>query len=170
METKVIRSHRRRRTVSARFADDIMYIYVPADISDGKLAEVIKNFKGRFEKRKLKKELNLKENLNEVAQRLNKKYFGGKLEIDSIEYAANQHKIFGSCSYRKGTIRISYRLAKIPQWVRDYIIVHEMAHIIQPNHSKSFWDIVSRYKLAERARGYLIAKGFEPEAESDIEK
>ncbi len=169
METKVIRSHRRRRTVSARFADGIIYIYAPVGISDEKLTEVIKNFKRRFERRKLKKELNIKENLNEVAQRLNKKYFGGKLKIESIEYAANQDKIFGSCNYRRGTIRISHRLAEMPQWVRDYVIVHEMVHIIQPNHSKSFWDIVSQYKLAERARGYLIAKGFEPEAESDIE-
>ncbi|MCK4244969.1 MAG: M48 family metallopeptidase [Candidatus Omnitrophica bacterium] len=170
MEIEVIRSHRRRRTISARFADGIMYIYAPVGISDEKLAEVTRNFKRRFERQKLKKELKIKENLNEVVRRLNEKYFGGKLKIESTKYAVNQHKRFGSCNHRKGTIRISYRLAKMPQWVRDYVIVHEMAHIIQPNHSKSFWDIVSRYKLAERARGYLMAKGFEPEAESDIEE
>ena len=169
METKVIRSQRRRRTISARVVDGKMHIYAPVGTSDEKLAEVTRNFKRRFEKRKLKEELNLKENLNEVAQKLNKKYFGGRLKIGSIEYAANQDKIFGSCNYRKGTIRISHRLTKMPQWVRDYVIVHEIAHIIQPNHSKSFWEIVSRYKLAERARGYLIAKGFEQEAESDLE-
>jgi len=169
MEVKVIRSHRRRRTISARLIDGIMYIYTPVSISDEKLKEVIENFKRQFERRKLKEELNFKENLHQVAQGLNEKYFGGKLKIGSIEYAVNQHKRFGSCNYRKGTIRISHHLTKMPQWVRDYVIVHEMAHIIQPNHSKFFWDIVSQYKLAERARGYLIAKGFEPEAESDID-
>ncbi len=55
----------------------------------------------------------------------------------------------------------------MPDWVRDYVIIHEMAHLIEPNHSKAFWDIVSRYKLAERARGYLMAKGIEPEAQPD---
>ncbi len=145
-----------------------MHIYAPVRVSDDKLTEIIRNFKKRFERQKLKKELKIKENLHPVAQKLNKKYFGGKVKIASIEYAANQHKIFGSCSCRKGTIRISHRLTSMPQWVRDYVIVHEMAHIIQPNHSKSFWEIVSRYKLAERARGYLMAKGLESEEEIKI--
>lgn len=168
METKVIRSYRRRRTISARVVDGKMHIYAPVGVSDDKLTEVIRNFNKRFERQKLKKELKIKENLHPVAQKLNKKYFGGKVKIASIEYAANQHKIFGSCSCRKGTIRISHRLTSMPQWVRDYVIVHEMAHIIQPNHSKSFWEIVSRYKLAERARGYLMAKGLESEEEIKI--
>jgi predicted metal-dependent hydrolase len=57
----------------------------------------------------------------------------------------------------------------MPEWVRDYVIIHEVAHILEPNHSKAFWDIVYRYKLAERARGFLIAKGMEENQESDIE-
>ncbi|GAG30130.1 unnamed protein product, partial [marine sediment metagenome] len=39
----------------------------------------------------------------------------------------------------------------------------------EPNHSKAFWDIVYRYKLVERARGFLIAKGMEDNQELDIE-
>ena len=159
METKVIRSYRRKRTISARVVDGKMHIYAPVGVADEKLTEVIRNFEKRFERQKLKEELKSKENLHSVAQKLNKKYFGGKLKIGSIEYVSNQNKIFGSCSCRKRTIRISHRLASMPQWVRDYVIVHEMAHIIQPNHSQSFWEIVCRYKLTERARGYLMAKG-----------
>jgi hypothetical protein len=47
----------------------------------------------------------------------------------------------------------------MPEWVRKYVVIHEMAHLVEPNHSRAFWDIVSRYKLAERARGYLMAAG-----------
>ena len=101
--------------------------------------------------------------------RLDKKYFNGKIKIESIEYVTNQQKICGSCNYKKKTIRISHYLTHMPEWVRDYIIVHEMAHILEPNHSKAFWDIVYRYKLAERARGFLIAKKMEDNQELDIE-
>ncbi len=157
MEVKVIRSRRRRRTVSAQMVGEAMYVHAPRDIPDGKLEKVIEDLKIRLEKRRVKKELNVKESLEKIGQRLNKKYFAGKVKIKSIRYVANQHKQFGSCNHRTGTIRLSQRLTGMPEWVRDYVIIHEMAHIIEPNHSKSFWLLVSRYKLAERAKGYLMA-------------
>ena len=65
---------------------------------------------------------------------------------------------WGSCTIGTATIRISTRLAGFPDWVLDYVIVHELAHLEVPDHSASFWKVVDRYPKAERARGYLIAK------------
>lgn len=45
----------------------------------------------------------------------------------------------------------------------------EMAHLVEPNHGYAFWNIVSRYELAERAKGYLVAVGLDSENEQDLE-
>ena len=58
-------------------------------------------------------------------------------------------------------MRLSSALARFPDWVVDYVIVHELAHLEQPNHTPEFWRLVERYPKAERARGYLLAKGGE---------
>ncbi len=59
------------------------------------------------------------------------------------------------------TIRLSHRLLEMPRWVLDYVIMYEMTHLVQPDHSRVFWTKVAEYKLTERARGFLMAKGME---------
>jgi hypothetical protein len=159
MEVKVIRSHRRRRTVSARLVEDTLLVNAPLMLSQPRLDRIISGFKVKFEQKKLKSELEKKQSLYDTARRLNKKYFANQLKISSIEYVTGQSRKFGCCNYDSGNIRISHRIGLMPVWVRDYVIIHEMAHLIEPNHSRAFWAIVSRYKLAERARGFLLAAG-----------
>ena len=168
---KILRSNKRKKTISARLVGGVMSVYAPVDISDSELKKAIDKLKKRLHNRKLKRELDKTQDLVSIAQRLNKKYFDNRLKIRSIEYASNQNRIFGCCNYKLRKIRISQRLMHLPYWVRDYVIIHEMAHLIEPNHSRAFWGIVYQYKLTERAKGYLMAKGFNPEEESaDIEQ
>lgn len=94
------------------------------------------------------------------AQELNKQYFNGALTF-SISYVTNQHARYGSCTSVDRSIRISDRVQRMPSWVQDYILLHELTHLVHPNHSKKFWEIVNQYKYAERAKGYLFALGAE---------
>lgn len=161
MEIRIIRSHRRRRTVSARMDKDVLLVNAPAILSQHRLEKIVMDFKSRFEKKAIKDELDRQQDLTLIARRLNKDYFDNALKINTIEYVTNQESKFGCCNYRSGNIRVSHKIGLMPSWVRDYVVMHELAHLIEPNHGRAFWDIVSRYKLAERARGYLMAIGLE---------
>lgn len=103
--------------------------------------------------------LNAGDALERAARRLNRRYFDGKLRWRSILYVSNQRSRFGSCTPEDGTIRISHRVADLPAWVRDYVLVHELAHLVDVSHSAAFHEFVDRYPLAERARGYLLGLG-----------
>ena len=156
---KILRSKKRRRTVSARIVKDILIVRAPQYLPESRLQKVITEFKARIERKQLKEELNKSENLVQRVKEFNLQYFENKLTVNSIEYVTDQNSKFGCCNYRTGCIRISHRISAMPQWVRNYVIIHELAHLVVPDHSKAFWEIVNRYKLAERARGYLIAAG-----------
>ena len=99
--------------------------------------------------------------LERRARELNRQYFGGKLRWKSVRWVSNQNTRNGSCTPSQGTIRISHRLAKMPAFVRDYVLVHELAHLVEANHGPRFWKLVNRYPRTERARGYLMAVGLE---------
>jgi len=159
---KIIRSTRRKKTISARVVGNEIHVYLPASLPQSDEEKYVNEMIGKLEKRKRRQELNKDGGyLAKRAKEINKKFFNGKLNFASINYVTNQTSKFGSCSCKKATIRISDKIAEMPSWVIDYVIIHELAHLIEPNHSKNFWDIVNRYKYAERARGYLIAKSME---------
>jgi predicted metal-dependent hydrolase len=161
VEVKIIRSKRRKKTVEARLESGVLVVRAPATISDSELAPIIEKLKAKVEKRLRRHQRQSDKALEARARELNRRYFDGKLTWGSIRYVTNQNKRFGSCTPNYGTIRISHRVEPMPAWVRDYVIVHELAHLVEPNHSRAFWDLVNRYPKTERARGYLIAIGME---------
>jgi predicted metal-dependent hydrolase len=75
----------------------------------------------------------------------------------SIRFVGNQASRWGSCSPASGEIRISDRVAAFPGWVLDAVIVHELAHLVEANHSSAFHALADRYSKQERAYGFLLA-------------
>lgn len=165
-KVKVVRSARRRRTAAARMHKDTMYVHVPAKVSAERLESIIKDFKEKLQKKMLKARLNSAEDLTKRAGRLARQIFGRPLDVASIEYVTDQWSKFGCCDFRHRSIRISHHVAAMPSWVRDYVLVHELAHLVHPDHGSDFWALVNRYRLTERAKGYLLAKGYDLQDEN----
>lgn len=157
---EIIRSDRRRKSVSAELKNGVLLVRAPAAVSDAELAPIIDNLRSRLRKRTQRTPA-ADADLQQRAEELNRRYFNGRLHWQSIRYVTNQNKRFGSCTPSHGTIRISHRLATMPDWVLDYVIVHELAHLEEANHGRRFWQLVNAYPLTERARGYLMAVGME---------
>jgi predicted metal-dependent hydrolase len=94
--------------------------------------------------------------LVERAKKLNARHFGGRLRWSSIGFADMEH-LWGSCTFTDGAIRIAKRAAALPEWVLDYLVMHELAHLVHSDHGAEFHELENLYPLAERAKGYLLA-------------
>jgi hypothetical protein len=154
---RVIRSARRSRTVSARMNQGVLEVRIPARMSRASEAHWVDRMRAKVLAGRSQRVPPSDASLRQEADALNVKYFGGALRYESIRYVDNQQFRWGSCTPSDGTIRVSSRLASVPAWVREYVIVHELAHLLEPNHSADFWKLVSAFPLTERARGYLLA-------------
>jgi predicted metal-dependent hydrolase len=161
VKVEVVRSPRRRKTITAERRNGRVVVRLPAGLSRAEERQWVDRMVTRLEERERTERLNARRNLDRSARRLNIEYFGGRLGWRSIRYVHNQRDRYGSCTPEDATIRISHRVAEYPGWVREYVVMHELAHLEEPTHSARFWWLVSRYPLAERARGFLIAKGWE---------
>ncbi len=161
LSIQVIRSKRRKKTVQAKLDGNKLLVYMPVGLSEKEESELIQKMKTKVENKRTRKALNGDDYLEKRANEFNKKYFDGKLVINSIKYVTNQNTRRGSCTPARGSIRISHELAEMPKWVLDYVIMHEIAHLEHPDHSRKFWNKVNEYKYTERARGFLICKEME---------
>jgi predicted metal-dependent hydrolase len=161
----VRRSARRRRTVSAYRDGDRTVVLIPARMSRAEERRWVSVMLDRL----AAQDARLKpsdEALLARASDLSKKWLAGKARPASVRWASNQGARWGSCTPVDGTIRLSTRLQGMPSWVVDYVLLHELAHLLVPGHGPDFWELVERFPKTERARGYL--EGVSATAQLDL--
>lgn len=80
------------------------------------------------------------------------------VDIAAIKIIDSRYR-WGSCTL-KNNINLNWRLIKAPMFVIDYIIVHEIAHLFEPNHTSQFWNIVqAQTPTMEKAKAWLKENG-----------
>lgn len=155
---EVRRSPRRRRTVSAYRDEGRTVVLIPARFSKAEERRWVADMIARLDARDGRARRGPRASDAALASRarsLSGELFGGRATPASVRWVDNMTTRWGSCTPADGTIRISSRVRAMPTWVLDYVLVHELAHLIAPGHDRRFWALVDRYPRTERARGYL---------------
>ncbi|QGN59469.1 DUF45 domain-containing protein [Nostocoides sp. HKS02] len=153
-DIEVRRSRRRRRTVSAYREGNRTIVLIPARFTKAEEQHWVETMVERLAKGDRKRrpsDAQLKARAAELSQR----HLGGLAKPSSIRWVTNQNSRWGSCTPADGTIRISTRVKGMPAYVLDYVILHELAHLVAPGHGPEFWSLLTSYPRLERARGYL---------------
>lgn len=151
LPVEVIRSPRRKKTVQARITNGTIVVRVPDGLSSAEESRLVDSIVKKVTRKIGTGSVDLEARARRLARRFELP------EPTSIEWSDRQHTRWGSCTTAHGTIRISSRLSSAPDFVLDFVIVHELAHLRVTGHGPDFQALVQRYPQAERATGYLMA-------------
>jgi predicted metal-dependent hydrolase len=154
---EVRRSPRRRRTVTAYRENGRTVVLIPAAFSAAEEQRWVDEMVAKLETREERRRRNLGSDgeLMARAGALSEAFFAGRAVPASVRWVDNQNRRWGSCTPSERTIRLSTRLRGMPEFVVDYVLVHELAHLLEPSHDERFWALVRAYPRTERALGFL---------------
>ena len=158
-EIEVRRSARRRRTVSAYREGARIVVLIPARFSRREEADwvgrMVRDVEAREDRARRRGPGASDDALLQRAIHINRRYLDGLAVPASIRWVDTMASRWGSCTTVDRTIRLSNRLRDFPSWVTDYVILHELVHLLVPGHGPDFWALAARYERTERARGFL---------------
>ncbi|MEP6599615.1 MAG: M48 family metallopeptidase [Actinomycetota bacterium] len=154
---EVRRSPRRRRTVSAYRDGERIVILIPAQFSRPEEERWVDDMVTRVTKRESRERGPRRSDtaLLRRSRELSARYLAGRADPASVRWVDTMRSRWASCTPADRAIRVSTRLRDVPSWVLDYVLVHELAHLLNAAHGPQFWALVERYPRTERARGYL---------------
>jgi hypothetical protein len=156
---EVRRSRKRVRTVTAYREGDTTVVSIPARFTRAQEREWVHRMVTRLAAQESRRRPS-DDQLASRAAELSARYLGGAARPSSVTWSSKQGRRWGSCTPLDGTIRISTRVRGMPRWVLDYVLLHELAHLLQPGHGPAFWALVEAYPRTERARGFLEGVSF----------
>ena len=148
---------RLRRNYRWRIEGERLIVERPARVREADLRATVERIRERAAAYLQRQTTHTDAALLARARRLLARYFPERPTLRAIAWSRRQHCRHGSCTGGAGSIRLAAHLQRYPAWVVDYVLVHELGHLLHPDQSPAFWAVVNRYPLAERARGFLLA-------------
>jgi len=163
---EVRRSARRRRTVAAFWENGTAVVAIPAHFTRAQEADwvhrMLEKLRSQGEKRSSGAGRRPASDaaLAAHAAQLSARYLGGRSAPTSVRWVSNQNSRWGSATPADGSIRLSDKLRPMPQWVIDYVLLHELAHLLVAGHNAAFWKLLEAYPETERAKAFLEGVSF----------
>ncbi|MGJ3404370.1 SprT-like domain-containing protein [Glutamicibacter sp. Je.9.36] len=157
---RVLRSAKRKKTISSQWRDNRLIIQVPAALDEKTERAFVDEMISKYRKgRQARTAGHTDDALERRAASLDQQYFAGAAAPQSVRWVANQNKRWGSASYRQRSIRLSVTLQHMPSWVQDYVLVHELAHLVAPRagHGPRFQALLNRFERRAQADIFLEA-------------
>jgi predicted metal-dependent hydrolase len=164
LPVEVRRSARRRRTVSADVRNGTVIVSIPASFTRAQeeewVARMLRKIQGRLPSGSPTDAEDPPGALLRHARTLAERYLGGRGIPETIGWVTNQNSRWASATPARRSIRLSHKLEGMPGWVVDYVILHEMAHLIEPSHNAAFWRLLESYPDTARAKAFLDGAAF----------
>jgi len=146
-------SKRRKKTAGAHWEGDRIVVVVPAHLRGAERDAMVENLSRRLIRHR--PHLHASDDVLEQRARVLGHRYLDDVAPSSIRWSTTQNKRWGSCTHETREIRISERLRFVPGWVLDAVLVHELAHLIEPTHSPRFRRLAARYPRTDEADTFL---------------
>lgn len=158
---EVRRSARRRKTVSAFWEGGTAVVAIPARFTKAEEKVWVERMVERLERdRSRRGGPRSDDELTTRAAELSERFLEGNARPATVRWVTNQSTRWGSCTPSERSIRLSHQLQGMPQWVVDYVLVHELAHLLVAGHTPKFWALVEGYPRMAEAKAFLAGVSF----------
>jgi Protein of unknown function DUF45 len=157
-EVEVRISTRRKKTSEAKWVGNRIVVSLPAHLDVDSRQKTIDWLVDRLVTRHRLQSPAGDDALLARAIALSDRYLVGARPA-SARWVTNQTARWGSCSHYSGHIRVSHRLRAVPDWVLDAVLVHEVAHLTHPDHSRAFHRLADAYPRHTEAGLFLAGYG-----------
>jgi hypothetical protein len=151
---------KRVKNINARLRESTLSVSAPLNTSQAMLDQVIPELARKLVRRAHARQVNAEESALALARRVAAR-FPNRPEVAEVVFVTTQEARWGSYSPATRTIRLHALLRRMPRWVLEAVVAHELAHVTHQNHSPAFWKLLRRVcPDTDRARAFLNGVGW----------